>query len=391
MTKYVICIPDGAADYPLAELGGRTPLQVAVMPTLAKLATRSHIGSAATIPVGLPAGSDVGIMSILGYDPRRYWTGRAPLEAAARGINLEAKIVFRVNLVTVGSDGILLDAAGGSPSQRDAEQAIAAFNTRLGGEFTFYPGIGYRNLMTAPTRFIKVLCTPPHELIGRSITPPTGPGADILIELENASRGVLADLSITANQIRLWGQGQATVIPSFVKCHEIQAAMVCAVDVARGIATLAGLTLPPVNGATGGYNTNYEAKRDTALAALHCGADLAVIHVEATDEAGHAGDLNEKIKALEAWDKRILRPMTESLNEFGHWRMLFLPDHATPLVTRTHARVPVPYLIYDSTHWESDGRRYSEADVASAYPVRADVLVRQLRTHVRGTHPMVRR
>jgi 2,3-bisphosphoglycerate-independent phosphoglycerate mutase len=243
--------------------------------------------------------------------------------------------------------------------------------------------------MTAPMRFINVVCVPPHELIGRPLTPPTGPGADILIELENSSRGVLADLLIPANQIRLWGQGQATVLPNFVNRHDIQAVMVCAVDVARGIAALAGLTVPTVNGATGGYNTNYEAKRDTALAALHRGMDLAVIHVEATDEAGHAGDLNEKIKALEAWDERILRPLIESLDELSRWRMLFLPDHATPLVTRTHGRAPVPYLIYDSAHWQSGGR-YSEADVASATPVRADILVRQLCTYVRGSHRAVR-
>ncbi len=385
--KYVVCVPDGAADEPLAELGGRTPLGAADLPTFAALARRGEVGRASTIPAGLPPGSDVGNMSILGYDPARYHTGRAPIEAAAMGLRIEpGQVAFRANLVTVGDDGVMVDFAGGHPSTEAATTVVAALEAQLGGrqaadgdEVHFHAGVQYRHILITPESWGHAICVPPHDLTGKAAIGPTGPAAPRIQGLMDASRPVLAQVpeSGPANQIWLWGQGTAPALPSFTSVYGLEAGLVSAVDLVRGLGVLTGIANVAVEGATGWYDTNYEGKRDAALESLAAGLDLFVIHVEASDEAGHAGDVGAKVEALENWDRRILAPLVEGLDSMGHWRMLMLADHATPLALRTHTSEPVPYLLVDSRQ-PGGGGLYTEAATAGCEPVPAHELMGRL-------------
>ncbi len=371
--KYVICVPDGCADEPIDELGGRTPLEAASMPTLARLAARGTVGRAAVIPPRMAPGSDVGNMSILGYDPARYHTGRAPIEAAALGLRLRPdQVAYRCNLVTVGSDGTMVDFAGGHPSSEDAAEVIRALDAKLGAgagaEVAFHPGVQYRHVVVAPESWGDAQCTPPHDLTGKPAMLPRGPAAPRLIELMDASREIVAASGLAANQVWLWGQGHQPQLPSFSQATGKRGALVTAVDLIRGLGVLTGIEIVEVPGATGWYDTDYEGKRDAALRTLAGGADVFLLHVEATDEAGHAGDLGEKIRALEAWDSRILDGLVAGLDEMGPWRMLLLPDHPTPIALRTHTTDSVPYLLVDSER-DGPGGVYSEADTAGSAPV----------------------
>jgi 2,3-bisphosphoglycerate-independent phosphoglycerate mutase len=371
--KYVICVPDGCADEPIAELGGRTPLEAASMPTLARLAARSVVGRAAVIPPRMAPGSDVGNMSILGYDPARYHTGRAPIEAAALGLRLPPdQVAYRCNLVTVGADGTMVDFAGGHPTSEQAAEVIEALDAKLGSgagaEVTFHPGVQYRHVVVAPESWADAQCTPPHDLTGKPAMLPSGPAAPRLIELMDASREIVGASGLAANQVWLWGQGHQPQLPSFAEATGKQGALVTAVDLIRGLGVLTGMEIVEVPGATGWYDTDYEGKRDAALRTLAEGADVFVVHVEATDEAGHAGDLDEKVKALEAWDRRILDGLVAGLDDMGPWRMLLLPDHPTPIALRTHTTDSVPYLLVDSEH-DGPGGVYSEAATAGCTPV----------------------
>jgi 2,3-bisphosphoglycerate-independent phosphoglycerate mutase len=385
--KYVVCVPDGAADEPVAELGGRTPLEAAHTPTLDALAARGEVGRAATIPSGFPPGSDVGNLSILGYDPARYHTGRAPIEAAALGLRLNPdQVAYRCNLVTVGSDGTMVDFAGGHPSSEEAATVLTALQEELGGSahgngLSFHAGVQYRHILVAPREWAEAECTPPHDLTGQPVVWPTGPAAPRLRELMDASREIVGRFGLAANQIWLWGQGRQPELPSFAQAYGLSAGLVSAVDLVRGLGALAQIPVVPVEGATGWYDTNYEGKRDACLRTLADGADLFLIHVEASDEAGHAGDLGEKVKALENWDRRILTPLVEGLDELGRWRLLLLPDHPTLLRTRTHTGDPVPYLLVDSGA-DGPGGVYSEAGVADRPAVPGHTLMSRLtRTH----------
>jgi 2,3-bisphosphoglycerate-independent phosphoglycerate mutase len=364
--KYVVCVPDGCADEPVPELGGRTPLEAASTPTLDRLAARAELGRAAVIPPGLPPGSDVGNMSIFGYDPARFHTGRAPIEAAALGLKLRPdQVAYRCNLVTVGDDGTMVDFAGGHPSTDDAAEVVKALDAALGGDgVEFHPGVQYRHIMVAPADWAEADCTPPHDLTGKPAVWPAGAAAPKLKRLMDASRDVLADSPLAANQIWLWGQGFQPQMQSFEDAYGLDAALVTAVDLVRGLGVLTGIEVVDLETATGWYDTDYEGKRDVALDALADGADLFIVHVEATDEAGHAGDVEEKVKALENWDRRILAGLVEGLDRLGPWRMLLLPDHATPLGIRTHTSDPVPYLLVDS-QVDGPGGTYTEAGVAA--------------------------
>jgi 2,3-bisphosphoglycerate-independent phosphoglycerate mutase len=363
--KYIVCVPDGCADEPLAELGGRTPLQAAHTPVIDRLAARSTLGRAAVIPAGMPPGSDVGNMSIFGYDPARYHTGRAPIEAAALGLRLRPdQVAYRCNLSTVSADGTMIDFAGGHPSTEDAAVVIAALQAELGGDgIEFHPGVQYRHIMVAPAEWAEAECAPPHDLTGKPSVWPTGPAAPKLQRLMDASRDVLADSNLDASQIWLWGQGFQPQMPSFSSTYGVQAGLVTAVDLVRGLGVLTEIEIVELATATGWYDTDYEGKRDCALRSLESGADLFIIHVEATDEAGHAGNVEEKVKALENWDSRILADLLPALDDMGPWRLLMLPDHATPLATRTHSSDPVPYLLADS-EVNGPGGAYTEAGVA---------------------------
>ncbi|MEI2640129.1 MAG: cofactor-independent phosphoglycerate mutase [Microthrixaceae bacterium] len=385
--KYVLCVPDGCADLPSEELGGRTPLEVADTPVLRSLAARGTVGRAAVIPEGMPPGSDVGNLSLLGFDPAIHHTGRAPIEAAALGIKLDDdQVAFRCNLSTVdmagGGSGVMADFAGGHPSSEAAARVIAALDAELGSgvgaEIRFHPGVQYRHILVAPRSWADAECVPPHDLSDQPAVLPVGPSAKKLNAVMEASRDILARFDdVAANQIWLWGQGSQPRLPSFRSEYGLAAGMVTAVDLVRGLGVLTGMDIVEVPGATGWFDTDYEGKRDAALKALADGCDLFVVHVEATDEAGHAGNVNEKIKALENWDSRILAGLVEGLDSMGPWRLLLSPDHATPWELKTHTPDPVPYLLVDSDV-DGPGGLYSEAATIGSSPVPGHDLMRRL-------------
>jgi len=384
--KYVVCVPDGCADQPVAALGGKTPLEAAHMPVLAGLAARGEVGRAAVIPAGMPPGSDVGNMSILGFDPADHHTGRAPIEAAALGLRLRPdQIAYRCNLVTVGrpegtTDGPerMLDFAGGHPDTDAAAEVIARLQAELGGDgVEFHPGVQYRHILVVPADWADADCVPPHDLSDDPVVWPTGPAAARLQDLMDRSRAIVGASPLKANQIWLWGQGPQPQLPSFRETYGLDAGMVTAVDLVRGLGVLTQMRIVDVPGATGWYDTDYEGKRDAALDALRDGADLFVIHVEATDEAGHAGNVEEKVKALENWDRRILADLIPGLDALGPWRLLLLPDHPTPVELKTHTTDSVPYLLVDSAV-DGPGGTYTEPATAACEPVAGHELMARL-------------
>jgi len=369
--KYVICVPDGCADLPVPELGGLTPLEAADTPHMDALAARAVVGRAAVIPTGMAPSSDVGNMSILGFDPSAFHTGRAPIEAAAMGLTLAPdQVAFRCNLVTV-VDGEMVDYAGGNPSDEAAAEVINRIDAELGGGrdgVSFHPGISFRHSMIAPADWVDAECIPPHDLTGDPVVLPGGPAGPRLRVLMEATKEIIASSDLEATQVWLWGQGFQPQIPSFAETHGVRAGLVTAVDLVRGIGMLSGMKICDIPGATGRYDTDYEGKRDVALAELAGGLDLFVIHVEATDEAGHAGDVVEKGRALENWDSRIVADLIPGLDAMGPWRLLVLPDHGTPLTTRTHTPDPVPYMLVDS-RTDGPGGVFTETGVAGDPPV----------------------
>ena len=356
--KYAIVIPDGAADRPSDALNGHTPLEVARLPHMDRIATEGRLGTVQTIPRKLDPGSDVAILSLLGYDPTKHYTGRAPLEAVARHIPLESDDwVFRCNLVTV-ADEEMVDYSAGHITSQEAEVLIAALQDQLGSETVrFYAGVGYRHLLVVRGEAFKVRTVAPHDIMGESIQAhlPKGKRAAQLKELMEASRGVLADHPVNkvrrdlgenpATQIWLWGQGQRPLLPSFDERWHLRGAAITAVDLVRGIARLIGWDVIEVEGATGYIDTNYAGKGRAALSALQ-NHDLVVVHIEAPDEAAHNGDARAKVRALEAIDREIVGPILKTLEASDRpWRILVAPDHETPLDLRTHDREPVPFAM----------------------------------------------
>jgi 2,3-bisphosphoglycerate-independent phosphoglycerate mutase len=318
-------------------------------------------------------------MSILGYDPARFHTGRAPIEAAALGLRLGPdQVAYRCNLVTVGADGTMEDFAGGHPSTEQAAEVIAALDAELGGDgIEFHPGVQYRHIMVAPADLAESDCVPPHDLTGKPSVLPSGPAARRLVELMEASKSIVGATDLGANQIWLWGQGFQPAMANFTERFGVTAGLVTAVDLVRGLGVLTGITVHDLATATGWYDTDYAGKRNLALQTLREGTDLFVIHVEATDEAGHAGNTVEKVRALENWDREILGPLVEGLDGMGAWRLLLLPDHATPLALRTHTSDPVPWLLVDSAV-DGPGGVYTEAGVADADVVAGHRLMDEL-------------
>lgn len=376
--RYLLCIADGCADEPVTVLRGRTPLEAAHTPVLDRLAEGGEVGRATTIPDGMPPGSDVGIMAILGYDPRLHHRGRASIEAAGMGVRVgPQQVAYRCNLVTV-ADGAMVDSGGGAPGAVLPRLVATALNRRFGrAGLRFYPGEDFRLLMVAPEEAGNARCVPPHDLIGRPVVRPIGPSADLLNELMDYSHALLTTQDVDVTQLWPWGAGRATVLPSFRDAYNLDARVVTGVDIVRGLGTLAGMNVPSVPGANGRCDTDYDAKRGAVVEAFDDGADLVVLHVEATDTAGHLGDLAAKVTALESWDSRLLAPVCEELERRGPWRILFLPDHPTPVARRTHTADPVPYLIYDSKR-SGPGGHYSERGVVCSPDTSAVVLLRRL-------------
>lgn len=376
--KYIVLVPDGMADYPVEALGGKTPLEAAKTPNMDFLVKEGILGRVKTVPQDFPPASDVANLSILGYDPRKYYTGRGPFEAANLGVNLkEGDVAFRCNLITAEED-VLRDYSAGHISTKEAASLVKFINEKLGdADILFYHGIGYRHLAVIKNGVSKgldkVKCTPPHDIIGKKISKslPQGEGADILIKLMQASRELLKGHEINnvrldlkenpANMIWLWGQGVKPKIPLFRDKFGISGSVISAVDLIKGMAKIAGLDAADVPGATGYYDTDYFAKAKYALKALEK-KDFVYVHVEAPDEAGHNGDLREKITAIERFDQLVLGTILDVLKDKHDFRLLVLPDHATPLSRRTHTSDEVGFVIYGSGIISNGFLNFSEAE-----------------------------
>lgn len=361
--NYVIVIPDGAADEPKDELGGKTPLEAASTPAMDAIVERGVIASACHTPHSLPAGSEVGNMSLLGYDPLTNFTGRAPIEAAAQGIELaEDDWAIRCNLVTV-QDQRMKDFTADHISTEEATELLKTAQEELGGEgLEFIPGVSYRNLLIwrgaqRPAPFtMEMRATPPHDLTDKSVLDdfPRGPGSDVLNNLMTATTELFADHPVNqkriaegklpATNVWLWGIGKAPKLQPFTEAYGPQGAMITAVDLLRGLASLVGWKRIEVPGATGYTDTDYAAKGRYAIDALN-EVDLICVHVEAPDEASHEGDCAAKVKAIEEIDRHVVAPLTEALVKAGDWRMMISPDHPTFLSTKTHTHGDVPVAM----------------------------------------------
>lgn len=369
--KYIVLIGDGMADYPVPELGGITPLAAANIPNMDFIAKHGKCGIAKTVPEGMPAGSDVANLSIMGYDPARYYTGRGPLEAASIGVTLEKDdIAFRCNLITE-KDGMIADYSSGHISSEEARILINAVDNELGNECKFHAGVSYRHLLVMK-QGEKAECTPPHDVVGQSVDDvlPRGEYSETLIRLIKASRPVLENHEVNmkrrkdgknpANLIWLWGQGKAPSMPLFKDLYGVSGSIISAVDLLKGIGKYAGLEVINVPGATGYLDTNFSGKAAYALESLEK-HDFVLVHVEAPDEAGHAGNIEAKIKAIEDFDEKVVGGMLNELGGFGEYRIMVLPDHPTPISVRTHTREPVPFAIYSSTESADYVDRFDES------------------------------
>jgi 2,3-bisphosphoglycerate-independent phosphoglycerate mutase len=381
--KYLLIVPDGMADTPIADLDGRTPLQAAATPHLDALARLGTVGRVQTVPPGMPPGSDVAALSIMGYDPAKYYTGRAPLEAASLGIDLGPRdVAYRCNLIT--TDGAhIVDYSGGEVSSDVGAVLLEAVASRLGTQkLRFYPGVSYRNLLVWAGGPVDVRTVPPHDVMGQPITPnlPEGDGEATLRQLIWDSYEILAAHELNrrrvdegkrpANMIWLWGQGYAPSLASFPVARGVSGTVISAVDLIRGIARLAGLRAPQVPGATGRLDTNWVGKAAAARAAL-AETDFVMIHVEAPDECGHQGDLEGKVRAIELTDREIIGPAWEAATRYGDARVLVLPDHYTPIAKRTHVGDPVPFVLAGAGIAKSGADRLDEA-IAAEMPLFVD-------------------
>lgn len=358
--KYIILIGDGMADYPLEVLNLKTPLQIAKTPNLDYLAKNGIVGTTRNIPEGMPPGSDVAIMSVLGYNPQMYYTGRAPLEAASMGIELkENQVAFRCNLVTA-RENILADYSAGHITTSDAHQLIETLNKKIGNShIRFYPGVSYRHLMVIEGDFQKVMTIPPHDITGQELDKylPKGNNFAIIREIMFASHEFLMKHKVNikrkesglsqANMIWLWGQGKAPVLPPLTERFNISGAVISAVDLVKGLGKYAGLKIIDVPGATGYYDTNYLGKAESALEALK-EMDIVLIHVEAPDEASHNGNIKAKIKAIEDFDKKVVLTIINGISKYDNVRILALTDHETPISLKTHATGSVPFALWAS-------------------------------------------
>jgi 2,3-bisphosphoglycerate-independent phosphoglycerate mutase len=365
--KYVMVIADGMADYPVKDLGGLTPLQVANHPNMDKIISQGVCGTLNTVPNGLDINTDVAVFSIMGYDPKKYYDGRGPLEAASQGILLDKEsIAFRCNLISE-KDGFLYDYSAGHIETVDAKKLITCLNRELGvlGKITFYPGVDYRHLLVfRGTDYSKeVKCFPPHDVVGKPIkelmvsplNKSGGKMAPLLNKLILKSRDILSNHPVNieriskkqnpANMIWPWSPGKAPKYPNLQEKYGLNGAVISAVDVIKGIGIYAGMSIIEVPGATGYIDTNYEGKAKYALKSLE-DHDFVLIHVEAPDEAGHMGDHNLKIKTIEDLDARLLGLILNEIKD--DFTIALLCDHLTPVTLRTHTSDPVPFAIYSN-------------------------------------------
>jgi len=371
------------ADWPCDELGGRTPLEAARKPNMDLIAARGELGRVATIPAGMPPGSDVGTMTMLGYDPAKYHTGRAPIEAASMGIAMGPRdLAFRMNLVALadGGDGPLMqDFTAGHITSGEAAQIVADLRGAIAGDgIELFNGVSYRHLMIWRDGIRDTELTPPHDITGKPIAGhlPSGPGAERLTAMMDRAREVLRDHPVNlarraagkpaATSVWFWGQGLRPAVPTLEDRFKLQGGCISAVDLVNGLGRLAGLEIVTVPGATGFLDTDYAAKGRYGLEVLRR-KDFLLLHIEAPDEAGHMGRADLKVEALERIDELILGPLLAGLGAMGEFALLLMPDHATPCKLKTHSNDPVPFAILRSSRdpvHPAANRRYTEADAA---------------------------
>jgi len=367
--KYIVILIDGAADYKIEKLKGQSPLQYASIPTIDYLARHGEMGMVKTIPDEMAPGSDTANLSVMGYDPEKYYTGRSPLEAVSMGISLsQTDVTFRCNLVTLSdentyADKIMIDYSAGEISTEEARVIIEDIRKYLQTEaIKFFPGISYRHIIVWENGPNEFTLTPPHDILDKKITDylPGGPYKDILLGMMVRSSKLLKNYPINekrrqkglrpANSIWIWGEGKKPGLDLFYEKYKLNGSVISAVDLIKGIGICAGLKSVDVKNVTGNIHTNFRGKAEAAVGELKSGQDFVYIHIEAPDECSHQGNVENKVKSIEIIDKEIVRLVKESLDEQREdYKMLILPDHRTPLALRTHTSDPVPFLIYNST------------------------------------------
>lgn len=382
--KYVVVLGDGMADQPIEELGGKTPLEYAKTPMMDELAKVSEIGMVHTVPDGMSPGSDTANLSVLGYDPKIYYSGRSPLEALSIGVPMKSTdVAIRCNLVTLSEEEDsyekrrIIDHSSGEISTEDAAVLLDAVKEGLQREgYTFYVGTSYRHLLIVDQGTVMPL-TQPHDILGQVIGDKL-PKDPVLREMMEKSYDILVNHPINverkkqgknpANSCWFWGAGTRPSLMSFAEKNHKEGAMISAVDLLKGIAVGTGMKVIAVEGANGGLDTNYEGKVEAAVKALtEDGCDFVYVHVEAPDEMGHQGSVERKVQAIENLDQRVIRPLVQGLNDADcDFRMLVLPDHPTPICIRTHTGDSVPYMLYDSTSPQSHSWAYNEREGAAS-------------------------
>jgi len=373
--KYVVVIMDGASGWPLPERGERTSLELARTPHLDALTQRGILGEVRTIPPAMEPSSACGCMSVLGYNPRLYYRGRAPIEARSMGIDVgEGEVVFRCNLVTV-DNGVMRDYSAGHIGTEEARRIISTLNETLGGDgVRFYPGVSYRHLLKlkGSEETLQAICTPPHDIPDREVAAylPRGAGSEKLLELMARSEAVLQEHPVNRERKArgenpvttiwlFWGAGRVPEMPPFSEVYGLKAALTSGVDLLKGLAEMAGMDVLDIPGVTDGPDNDYAAQAEGALQALK-DHDLVVVHIEAPDEAGHGGSVEEKVKAIERIDQEVIGRLGS--REGDNLRVLVLPDHPTPIKIRTHFDDPVPFLAWGEGFRSGGAKRFTEAE-----------------------------
>lgn len=366
--KYLILIPDGAGDEKITALGNKTPLQAAKITHMNQLAQKGMVGTVRTIPPGIEPGSDAANLSVMGYDPATYLTGRSPLEAVSMGIEMaETDVAFRTNLVTLSGEGnyedlIVTDHSSGDITNEESRILIEYIDEKFGTEFMhFYPGVSYRHALIVKNGSVDYILTPPHDILGQRAGDylPKGEGSEFITRMMKESYKLLSDHPVNQERVRkglnpgnsiwIWGQGKKPRLTSFYDKYKINGSVISAVDLIKGIGICAGLDSVDVEGATGNIHTNFNGKSEAAINEFAKGKDFVYLHLEAPDECSHQGDLEGKIKSLEMIDEQVLKPILDYLYSTGEaFKVMILPDHKTPLSIRTHSATPVPYVIYRS-------------------------------------------
>ncbi len=391
--KYAVILYDGMADYPVPVFDGKTPMMMANKPNFDRLAQKGEVGLVRTVAEGLKPGSDVANLSVMGYDPMKYYTGRSPLEAVSIGVKMaDDDIALRCNLVTLSDeenyeDKTMIDYSAGDISSADAAEIIKTVQESFGDdEFAFYNGVSYRHCLIHHGGTVELgNMTPPHDISDRVVGPylSTAPTAEKLIALMKKSYDLLKDHPVNkrriaegkrpANSIWLWGEGKKPMLPLFTDLYGIKGSVISAVDLLKGIGIAAGMNTPEVEGATGYIDTNFEGKAKAAVEELKNGADLVYVHIEAPDECGHRNEPENKVRAIELIDEKVLPIVIGGLEEIGEdYKIMILPDHPTPIVTKTHASDPVPYMIYKKSAEKDSGVDSINEETAKATGVYVD-------------------